>query len=84
MPVTAPSLLTALRRAVQTLHYSPRTGDAYAYWVRRFVRLSGLRHPRELGPSDASRFRRADAARGLHSRAAPLLFLLLALVHAAT
>lgn len=56
MPVTAPSLLTELRRAVRTLHYSPRTGDAYAYWVRRFVCFSGMRHPRELGPSDVSRF----------------------------
>lgn len=56
MPVTAPSLLSELRRAVRTLHYSPRTGDAYAYWVQRLVRFSGMRHPRELGPSDVSRF----------------------------
>src|SRR6267142_2135061 len=56
MHVAAPSLLTELRRAVRTRHYSPRTGDAYASWVRRFVRFSGMRHPRELGPSDVGRF----------------------------
>ena len=26
------------------------------YWVRRFIRFRGLRHPRELGPSDVTRF----------------------------
>jgi len=25
-------------------------------WVRRFIRFCGLRHPRELGPSDVTRF----------------------------
>jgi len=33
-----------------------RTEEAYIAWVRRFVRFSGLRHPRELGPSDVTRF----------------------------
>jgi len=56
MPVAAPSLLTQLRVAIRTRHYSPRTEEAYVQWVRRFIRFCGLRHPRELGPSDVTRF----------------------------
>lgn len=56
MPVTTPSLLTQLRTAIRTRHYSPRTEEAYVQWVRRFVRFCGLRHPKELGPSDVTRF----------------------------
>src|SRR5258705_3405128 len=56
MPVAAPSLLTQWRVAIRTRHYSPRTEEAYVQWVRRFIRFCGLRHPRELGPSDVTRF----------------------------
>src|SRR5467141_4554696 len=55
MPVAAPSLLTQLRVAIRTRHYSPRTEEAYVQWVRRFIRCCGLRHPRDLGPSDVTR-----------------------------
>src|SRR5260221_7681931 len=56
MPGAAPSLLTHLRVAIRTRHYSPRTEEAYVQWVRRFIRFCGLRHPHELGPSDVTRF----------------------------
>ena len=56
MPVAAPSLITQLRVAIRTRHYSPGTEEAYVQWVRRFIRFCGLRHPRELGPSDVTRF----------------------------
>src|SRR5439155_648945 len=56
MPVAVPSLLTQLRVAIRTRHYSPRTEEAYVQWVRRFIRFCGLRHPRELGPRDVTRF----------------------------
>jgi integron integrase len=56
MSVAAPPLLTQLRRAIRTRHYSPRTEEAYVQWVRRFIRFCGTRHPRELGPGDVSRF----------------------------
>ena len=45
-----------MRRALRLRHYSVRTEEAYVAWVRRFVRSSALRHPRELGPSDVTRF----------------------------
>ncbi len=56
MPFTAPPLLTQLRTAIRTRHYSPRTEEAYVQWVRRFVRFCGTRHPRELGAGDVTRF----------------------------
>src|SRR6266576_683876 len=56
MPLAVPSLLTQLRVAIRTRHYSPRTEEAYVQWVRRFIRFCGLGHPRELGPSDVTRF----------------------------
>lgn len=51
-----PSLLADMRRALRLRHYSTRTEEAYVGWVRRFVRAAGLRHPRELGPGDVTRF----------------------------
>ena len=41
--------MAQMRQAIQVRHYSRRTEQAYAWWVRRFIRFSGLRHPRELG-----------------------------------
>lgn len=49
-------LLGSVRAAVRVRHYSPRTADAYVGWIRRFVRFSGLRHPRELGPAEVTKF----------------------------
>ncbi|HET8712411.1 MAG TPA: integron integrase [Gemmatimonadales bacterium] len=51
-----PSLLTQVRRALRLRHYSQRTEDAYVSWIRRFVRFSGMRHPRELGVGDVTRY----------------------------
>jgi integron integrase len=49
-------LLTQVRSALRLRHYSRRTEEAYVDWVRRFVRSCGLRHPRELGASEVTRF----------------------------
>ena len=51
-----PSLLAEVRRAIRLRHYSRRTEDAYVGWIRRFIGFSGTRHPRELGPSEVTRF----------------------------
>jgi integron integrase len=55
-PPAAPKLLAEVRRAVRVRHYSPRTEESYVAWVRRFVRFHGMRHPRELGAADVTRF----------------------------
>ena len=50
------TLLGQLRSQVRVRHYSYRTEEAYAYWVRRYVRHHGGRHPRELGPEELKAF----------------------------
>ncbi len=50
------TLVGELRRALRVRHYSRRTEEAYVWWVRRFVRFCGRRHPRELGERDVTRF----------------------------
>jgi integron integrase len=38
------------------LHYSRRTEEAYVHWIKRFIYFCGKRHPRELGPAEATAF----------------------------
>lgn len=49
-------LLDQVRERLRYMHYSFRTEDAYVYWVRFFVRFSGLKHPRVLGRSEVEAF----------------------------
>jgi hypothetical protein len=41
-------LLQSLQSNLRLQHLSRRTEEAYVYWVKRFVRFCGLRHPRDL------------------------------------
>jgi integron integrase len=61
--VRSPKLLQQLRLALRVHHYSPRTEQAYAGWVRRYVRFHGLRHPGELGRDAILQFLTALADR---------------------
>lgn len=54
--MNSPTLLGQVRRAIRLRHYSRRTEEAYVWWVRRYVRFCGVRHPRELGSADVTRF----------------------------
>jgi integron integrase len=49
-------LLRSLQSNMRLQHLSRRTEEAYVYWVKRFVRFCGLRHPRELDSTDVRRF----------------------------
>ena len=51
-----PRLLDALKAAIETRHYSRRTGEAYRHWVKRFIHFSGKRHPREMGAPEVAAF----------------------------
>ena len=44
-----PRLVQTVIERLRYLHYSLRTEEAYVYWVRGFIRWSGMRHPREMG-----------------------------------
>jgi len=59
-----PKLLDQLRAAVRLRHYSPRTGEAYAGWARRFIVFHGKRHPRALGAAEVTAFLSHLAAQG--------------------
>ena len=49
-------LLEAVHARVRVRHLSPRTEQAYAGWVKRFVRYHGCRHPREMGDREIGLF----------------------------
>lgn len=49
-----PKLLDRVRIAIRTRHMSPRTEQAYVFWVRRFVVFHGKRHPTEMGAPEVS------------------------------
>ena len=76
-----PKLLDELRATIRRRHYSRRTEEAYADWVRRFVRFHGLRHPAELGEREVETFlsdlavRRDVAASTQNQALSALLFL---------
>jgi len=55
-PLRSTRLLDQLRERIRYCHYSLRTEQAYVYWVRGFVRHSGLRHPREMGAAEVEAF----------------------------
>lgn len=52
-PVPAqPPLLERLRRQIRLLHYSIRTEEAYAQWVKRFILFHRKHHPKEMGSEE--------------------------------
>lgn len=52
----APRLMDEVRRRLRVKHYSLRTEQAYAGWVRRFILANGKRHPRDMGGAEVERF----------------------------
>lgn len=52
----APRLLDQVRARMRLKHYSLRTEQAYLYWIRRYIRANGLKHPRELDGVAVERF----------------------------
>lgn len=55
-PLRSGRLLDQLRERIRTLHYSPRTEQAYVHWCRAFIRFHGIRHPREMGAPEVESF----------------------------
>jgi hypothetical protein len=64
-----PRLLDRLREKVHLKHYSIRTEEAYAGWVRRFVRTPCSTRRRSTGPAEpglvAPPLRRGSPARAV-------------------
>lgn len=52
----AGGLLDKLRERIRYRHYSPRTEQAYLFWIREFSDYHDGRHPHEMGCSEVQRF----------------------------
>jgi len=52
----APRLLERVRDAVRRRHYSHRTEETYAHWIKRFIYFSGKRHPAGMGAEEVTAF----------------------------
>lgn len=51
-----PKLMDQVRAAIRLRHYSRRTEDSYASWIRRYVVFHGTRHPLEMGSAEVAMF----------------------------
>ncbi len=51
-----PRFMDLVRSRLRVRHYSLRTEDAYAEWIRRFILFQGKRHPAELGAVEVRAF----------------------------
>ncbi|TXF13825.1 hypothetical protein FR698_00985 [Pelomicrobium methylotrophicum] len=49
-------MLDQVRSAIRRPHYSYRTEQAYVHWIKRFIYLHGVRHPREMGEAEVTAF----------------------------
>ncbi len=49
-------LLDRVRNLAALRHLSPRTTEAYLYWIKRFVLYHNKRHPLTMGPPEIHRF----------------------------
>lgn len=45
-------LLDQVRNAIRVGHYSPRTGEAYVGWIRRFILFNQKRHPADMAENE--------------------------------
>jgi integron integrase len=50
------SLFAVVRDRLRLRHYSLRTEKSYIWWMRRYIRFCGGRHPRELGAPEITTF----------------------------
>ena len=49
-------LLDQVRQSARVKHFSYRTEQAYVYWVERFIRFHGIRHPNSMGAPEVEAF----------------------------
>jgi integron integrase len=50
------SLFAVVRERLRLRHYSLRTEKSYIWWMRRYIRFCGGRHPRSLGATEVTTF----------------------------
>ena len=55
-PLRSVRVLDQLRERLRLMHYSLRTEEVYAYWLKAFIRFHGVRHPAEMGGPEVEAF----------------------------
>ena len=55
-PISSPKLLDRVRWHLRVKHYSLRTEELYAHWIRRFIVFHEKRHPAEMGEEEIAAF----------------------------
>jgi len=48
--------IVSISRFMAVRHYSPRTIEAYLYWIKYFIHFHNKRHPQEMGGLEIERF----------------------------
>jgi hypothetical protein len=48
--------IVSISRFMAVRHYSPRTIEAYLYWIKYFIHFHKKRHPQEMGGLEVERF----------------------------
>ena len=51
-----PKLLDQVRNAIRLRHYSPKTEDAYVYWIRQYIFFHNKQHPVNLSEQHIGEF----------------------------
>ena len=52
----APRLLDQVRERIRVKHYAYATEKTYCDWIKRYIRWSGLRHPRGMGAAEVEAY----------------------------
>ncbi len=55
-PLRSVRVLDQLRERLRLMHYSLRTEEVYAYWLKAFIRFHGIRHPAQMGGPEVEAF----------------------------
>lgn len=51
-----PKLLDQLATAIRIRNYSYRTEQAYAMWIKQYIRFHGIKHPAQMGTDEVTDF----------------------------
>jgi len=55
-PPQQSKLIPRLRETMRARRYSLKTEKAYVHWVRRYIFFHKMRHPKDMGPAEATAF----------------------------
>lgn len=55
-PLSAPTVVGRVRECIHYLHYSYQAEKAYVFWIRKFLKFHGMKHPSVLGPSEVQAY----------------------------